>query len=100
MQWRKTKYYHKQTFLDPLVPIGAVQVMTSKQIFGSFLLGGIGAVIGAVLAVVLFGVGCWLLCSAGFIEKADAIFKIKVAVIAFAVLGFVLGLVRAAKMVQ
>ena len=65
--------------------------------FASLLLGGAGAVIGAFLAFVLFGVGLWFLCSNGFIEKADAIFKIKVAVIAFAVLGFVFGLIRVAK---
>jgi|GEM_PF-1686989 len=74
--------------------------MTSKQMFGFLSLGGVGAVIGAFLTVILFGAGLWFLCSAGVIEKADAIFKLKVAVIAFAVMGFVLGLVRAAKITQ
>jgi hypothetical protein len=65
--------------------------------FASFLLGGVGAVIGALVATVGFGAVCWLLCASGFIEKADAILKIKVAIIAFSVLGFVFGLIRVAK---
>ncbi len=68
-----------------------------SHFFASLLLGGVGAAIGAFLAVVLFGAGSWFLCSHGFIEKADAIFKIKVAVIAFSVLGFVFSLIRVAK---
>ena len=74
--------------------------MTSKQMFGFLSLGGVGAVIGAFLAVVLFGAGLWFLCSAGIIEKTDAIFKLKVAVIAFTVMGFVFGVVRATKITQ
>jgi len=74
--------------------------MTIKQISGYVFLGGVGAVMGALLAFVLFGASCWLLSASGFIEKADAILKVKVATIAFAVMGFVLGVVRATKMVQ
>lgn len=74
--------------------------MTGKQLSGVLLLGVGGGLLSAILAVIGFGFGCWVLYSFGFIGRADAVFKVKIAVIAFMVVGFVLGLVRAARMVH
>lgn len=74
--------------------------MTSKQLSGMLLLGVGGSLLGAILAGILFGIGCWTLCSFGFIGKTDAIFKVKIAIVAFMVLGFVLGLLRAIRRVH
>ncbi len=74
--------------------------MTGKQLSGILLLGVGGSLLGAILAGILFGIGCWALCSFGFIGKTDAIFKVKIAIIAFMVLGFVLGILRAIRMLR
>ena len=74
--------------------------MTGKQLFGVLLLGVGGGLLGVILAVIGFGFACWILCSLGLIERADAVFKVKIAVIAFALLGLVLGIIRAVKMVH
>ena len=73
--------------------------VTLKQISGVFLLGLGGSLLGAVIAALLFGVGCWVLLSLGILEKSDAMLKVKVAVSAFALLGLVLSLVRAFRMI-
>ena len=72
--------------------------MTCKQLLGVVLLGVTGSLLGDILSLIGFGFGCWALWFFGFLDKMDAVFKVKIGVIAFVVVGFVLGILRAVKM--
>jgi hypothetical protein len=74
--------------------------MNGNQLSWILLLSMGGSLLGAIIEVILFGVGCWTLYSFGCIGKADAIFKVKIAIITFSVLGLVLGLVCAARRIH
>jgi hypothetical protein len=74
--------------------------MNYRQLFGYLLLGCAGALLGVIISLIIMGGACILLYYTGMIEKYDAMVKLKLFVIIFGVLGFILGIVRAAKMVQ
>ncbi|HNR93278.1 MAG TPA: hypothetical protein PKM67_02170 [Kiritimatiellia bacterium] len=74
--------------------------MTGKQLLGVVLLGATGSLLGAILSLIGFGFGGWVLWLFGFLDKTDAVFKVKIGVIAFVFVGFVLGILRAIRMVH
>ncbi len=74
--------------------------MTAKQLIGTFLLCVYGALLGAIVAAAFFGLGFWLLSFFGFLERSDALFRFKGAVITFSILGFVFGFIRAVRMIH
>jgi hypothetical protein len=72
--------------------------MTWKQVGWICLLCVYGSVSGAVIAAILFGLALWVFYLLGFIGEVEAIFKVKVAIIYFTILGFLLGLVYGVRM--
>ena len=72
--------------------------MTFKQVCRILLFGVWHSLRAALLAAVFFGAACWALYLFGFLREVDAIFKVRLAIICYGVLGFVLAVRWAVRM--